>query len=215
MWSIWFSGLDIDFKDKTISIGLLSIILIFYYLLLTILSLLFFISSRFSVECYIILCFFFFLILCKSSIIFLYFGDNFTLWKCFSQFSHSVVSNSLWLHESHHARRPCLSATPRVYPNSCPSSWWCHPAISSSVIPFSSCPQSFPASESFPMSQLLAWGGQSIEVSASSSLPPKNTQDWSPLEWTGWIALQSKPLSRVFSNTTFQKHQFFSSQLSL
>ena len=121
MWSIWFSGLDIDFKDKTISIGLLSIILIFYYLLLTILSLLFFISSRFSVECYIILCFFFFLILCKSSIIFLYFGDNFTLWKCFSQFSHSVVSNSLQPHESQHARSPCPSPSPGIQSNSRPS----------------------------------------------------------------------------------------------
>ena len=90
--------------------------------------------------------------------------------------------------------------------------WWCHPAISSSVIPFSSCPQSLPASESFPMSQLFAWSGQSIGVSALASFLPKNTQDWSPLEWTGWISLQSKGLSRVFSNTTVQKHQFFSAQ---
>ena len=94
--------------------------------------------------------------------------------------------------------------TPRVYSNSCPSSWWCHPAISSSVVPFSSCPQSLPASESFPMSQLFTWGGQSIGVSASASVLSMNTQDWSPLGWTGWISLQSKGLSRVFSNTTVQ-----------
>ena len=97
-------------------------------------------------------------------------------------------------------------------PNSCPLSWWCHPTISSSVIPFSSCPQSFPASGSFPMSQLFRSGGQSIGVSASTSVLPMNTQDWSPLEWTGWISLQSKGLSRVFSNITVQKHQFFSTQ---
>jgi len=106
------------------------------------------------------------------------------------------------------------SLFPGVHPNSCPLSWWCHPAISSSVIPFSSCPQSLPASESFPMSQLFAWGGQSIGVSALASVLPINTQDWSPLEWTGWISLQSKGLSRVFSNTTVQKHQFFGAQLS-
>ena len=104
--------------------------------------------------------------------------------------------------------------TPGVYSNSFPSSRWCHPAISSSVIPFSSCPQSLPASESFPISQLFAWGGQSTGVSPLASLLPKNTQDWSPLEWTGWISLQSKGLSRVFSNTTVQKHQFFGTQLS-
>ena len=102
----------------------------------------------------------------------------------------------------------------RVHPNSCPSSRWCHPAISSSVVPFSSCPQSLPASESFPMSQLILWGGQSTGVSASASVLPKNTQDWSPLEWIGWISLQSKGFSRVFSNTTVQKQQFFSPQLS-
>ena len=130
------------------------------------------------------------------------------------QFSHSVVSNSLRPHESQHARPPCLSPTPRVYSNSCPSSWWCHPAISSSVVPFSICPQSLPASESFPMSQLFAWGGQSTGVSASASVLPMKTQDWSPLGWTGWIPLQSKGLSRVFSNTTVQKHQFFSAPLS-
>ena len=118
----------------------------------------------------------------------------------FSQFSRSVVSDSLLPHESQHARPPCPSPTPEVYPNSCPSSWWCHPAISSSVVPFSSCPQSLPASGFFPMSQLFAWGGQSIGVSASALVLPMNTQDWSPLEWTGWISLQSKGLLRVFSN---------------
>ena len=113
------------------------------------------------------------------------------------------------------ARQASLSITPRVHSDSCPSSQWCHPAISSSVIPFSSCLQCLPASESFSMSQLFAWGGQSTGVSAlASSFLPKNTQDWSPLEWTGWISLQSKGLSRVFSNTTVQKHQFFGTQLS-
>ena len=130
------------------------------------------------------------------------------------QFSCTVVSDSLRPHELQHARPPCPSPTPKVHPNSCPSSWWCHPAISSSVVPFSSCSQSLPASESFPMSQLFAWGGQSTGVSALASFLPKNTQGWSPLEWTGWISLQSKGLSRVFSNTTVQKHQFFSAQLS-
>ena len=130
------------------------------------------------------------------------------------QFSRSVVSNSLWPHESQHARPPCLSPAPGVHSDSCPSSRWCHPAISSSIVRFFSCPQSLPASESFPMSQLFTWGGQSTGVSASTSLLPKNTQDWSPLEWTGWISLQSKGLSRVLSNTTVQKHQFFSTQLS-
>ena len=110
---------------------------------------------------------------------------------------------------------PCPSPTAGVYPNPCPLSWWCHPTISSSVIHFSSCPpQSFPASESFQMSQLFVSGGQSIGVSASASVLPMNTQDWSPLGWTGWISLQSKGLSRVFSNTTVQKHQFFSTQPS-
>ena len=130
------------------------------------------------------------------------------------QFSHSVVSNSLRPHELQHARPPCPSPTPGVYPNSCPSSRWCHPAISSSVIPFSSCPQSLPASGSFPMSQHFARSGQSIGVSASASVLPMNTQDWSPLGWTGWISLQSKGLWRVFSNTPVQKHQFFHTQLS-
>ena len=109
---------------------------------------------------------------------------------------------------------PCPSPTPRVHSNSCPSSQWCHPDISSSVVPFSSCPQYLPASGPFPMSQLFAWGGQSIGDSASASVLPMNTQDWSPLGWTGWISLQSKGLSRVFSNTTVQKHQFFGAQLS-
>ena len=131
------------------------------------------------------------------------------------QFSHSVVSDSLWPHEPQHARPPGPSPTPGVYSNSCPSSRWCHPAISSSVIPFSSCPQSLPASGSFQMSQLFAWRGQSIGLSALAFVLPKNTQDWSPLGWTGWISLQPKGLSRVFSNTTVQKHQFFGAQLSL
>ena len=117
-------------------------------------------------------------------------------------------------HESQHARLPCPSPTPGVYPNSCPLSQWCHPAISSSVIPFSSCPQSLPASGSFPMSQLFAWGGQSIGVSTLASVLPMNTQDSSPLGWTSWISLKSKGLSRVFSHTTVQKHHFFGTQLS-
>ena len=120
------------------------------------------------------------------------------------QFSRSVLSDSLLLHESQHARPPCPSPTPGIYPYSCPSSRWCHPAISSSVIPFSSYPQSLPASGSFPMSQLLAWGGPSIGVSASTSVLSMNTQDWSPLGWTGWISLQSKELSRVFSDNSVQ-----------
>ena len=142
-----------------------------------------------------------------------------TQWPYFNfssdQFSHTVMSDSLRPHELQHARPPCPSPTAGVHPNSCASSRWCHPAISSSVIPFSSCPQSLPESGSFPMSQLFAWGGQSIGVSASASVLPMNIQDWSPLGLTGWISLQSKGLSRVFSNTTFQKHQFFSTQLSL
>ena len=129
-------------------------------------------------------------------------------------FSHSGGSDSLWPHGLLHARLPCPSPTARVYPNPCPLSWWCHPTISSSVIPFSSCPQFFPASGSFQMTQLFASGGQSIRVSASASVLPMNTQDWFPLSWTGWISLQSKGLSRVFSNTTVQKHQFFGAQLS-
>ena len=125
------------------------------------------------------------------------------------QFSRSVVSDSLRLHELQHARPPCPSPTPRVHSNSCPSSQWCHPAISSSVVPFSSCPQSLPASESFPMSQHFAWGGQGTGVSALASFLPKNTQGWSPSEWTGWFSLKSKGLLRVFFNTTVQKNQFF------
>ena len=128
------------------------------------------------------------------------------------QFSRKVVSDSLGPHESQHARPPCPSPTPGVY--SCPSSWRCHPAISSSGVPFSSWPQSLPASESFPMSQLFTWGGQSIGLSALASVLLMNTQDWSPLWWTGWISLQSKGLSRIFSNTTVQKHQFFGAQPS-
>ena len=128
------------------------------------------------------------------------------------QFSRSVVSDSLQPHESQYPRPPCPSPTPRVHPNSCASSRWCHPAISSSVVPFSSCPQSLTASGSFPMSQLFTWGGQSIGVSASPSVLPMNTQDWSPLGWIGWISLHSKGFSRVFSNTTVQKHQFFGTQ---
>ena len=130
------------------------------------------------------------------------------------QFSCSVVSDSLWSQGLQHASPPCLSPTPGVYPNSCSLSQWCHPTISSSVIPFSSRLQSFPASESFQMSQLFTSGGQSIGVSASASVLSMNTQNWAPLGWTGWTSLQSKGLSRVFSNTTVQKHQFFGTQLS-
>ena len=130
------------------------------------------------------------------------------------QFSRSVVSDSLRPHGLQHARPPCPSPTSTVHPNPCPLCRWYHPTISSSVIPFSSCPQSFPASGSFQMSQLSTSGSQSIGVSASTSVPPMSTEDWSPLGWTGWISLQSKGLSRVFSNTTVQKHQFFCAQLS-
>ena len=139
-------------------------------------------------------------------------------WKVFIispsvRFSCSVVSDSLWTHGLQHARLPCPSLTPRACSNSCPSSLWCHPTISSFVVPFSSCLKSFPASGSFPMSQFLATGGQSI--GASASVLPMNIQDWFPLGLTGWISLQSKRLSRVFSNTTVQKHQFFGAQFSL
>ena len=130
------------------------------------------------------------------------------------QFSRSIMSDSLWPHGLQHTRPPCPSPTPRVYPNACPLSQWCHLTISASVVPFSSCPQSFPASGSFQMSQIFASGGQSIGVSASTLVLPVNTQDWSPLGWTGWISLHSKRLSRVFSNSTVQKHQFFGTQLS-
>ena len=129
------------------------------------------------------------------------------------QFSRSVVSDSWQTHESQHNRPPCPSPSPGVHSNSSPSSWWCHPAISSSVVPFSSCPQSLPASESFPISQLFIWGGQSTGVSALAFLP-KKSQGWSPSEWTGWISLQSKGLLTVFSNTTVQNHQFFGAQPS-
>ena len=134
---------------------------------------------------------------------------------CTVQFSHSVVSDSLRPHELQHARPPCPSPTPGVYPNSCASSRWCHPAISSSVVPFSSCLQSFPASGSFSMSQFLTSGGHSIGASASASVLPMNIQDWFPLGLTGLISLQSKGLSRVFSSTTIWKHQFFGAQRSL
>ena len=130
----------------------------------------------------------------------------------FSSVSQSCPT--LQLHGLQNPRLPCPSPTSRVYLNSRPLSWWCHPTTSSSVVPFSSCPQFLPASESFPMSHHLAWGGQSTRVSALASFFPKNTQDWSPLEWTSWISLQSKGFSRVFSNTTVQKHQFFGAQLS-
>ena len=141
----------------------------------------------------------------------LFSGIRVRIWGIFSkssvQFSRSVMSSSLWPH-------PCPTPTPGVHSNPRPSNQWCHPAISSSVIPFSSCPQSRPASECFPMSQLFAWGGQSTGVSALAAVLPKNTQEWSPLGWTGWISLQSKGLSRVFFNTTVQKHQSFGTQLS-
>ena len=135
---------------------------------------------------------------------------------CFSsvQFSRSIMSNSLWPHESQQARPPCSSPSPEVHSDSHPSSPWCHPAISSSVVPFSSCPQSLPASESFPMSHLFTSDGQSTGASALASFLPKKSKGRSPSEWTGWISLQSKGLSRVFSNTTVQKHQFFGAQPS-
>ena len=131
------------------------------------------------------------------------------------QFSCSLVSNPLWPHGLQHARLPCPSPTPGAYPNSCPLNWWCHPTNSSSVVPFSSCLQSFPSSGSFPRSQFFTSGGQSIRVSASTSALPMNIQDWSPLGWTDWISLLSKELLRGFSNTTVQKHQFFGTQPSL
>ena len=134
---------------------------------------------------------------------------------CSVQVSHSVVSDTLWPHGLQHTRLLCPSPTPRVYSNSCPLSQWCHPTVSSSAIPFSSHLQSFPASVSFPISQFFASGDQSIRVSASTSVLPMNIQDWFPSGWTGWISLKSKRLSRVFSDTTVQKHQFFITQLSL
>ena len=142
-------------------------------------------------------------------------AQNDASFKTSVQFSRSVVSDSLRPHGLQHARLPCPTPTPRAYSNSCPSSWWCHPTISFSVIPFSSRLQSFPASRSVPMSQFFASGGQSTGVSGSASVLAMNIQDWFPLGWTGWISLQSKGLSRVFSNTTVQKHKFFVIQLSL
>ena len=139
---------------------------------------------------------------------------SFLVWISSVQFSCSVVSDSLRPHELQHARPPCPSPTPGVHSNSCPSSRWCHSAISSSVVPFSSCPHSLPTSGAFPMSQLFTWGGQSTGVSASAPVLPMNSQDWSSLGRTGWISLQSKWLSRVLSNTTVQKHQFFGTQPS-
>ena len=137
-----------------------------------------------------------------------------TIWEVtVSQFSNSVMSDSLRPHRLQLARLPCLSPTPQAYSNSCPSSRWCHQTISSSVVPFFSCPQSLPASGSFPGSQFFPSGGQSIGVSASASVLPMNIQDWFPLGWTGWISLQSKELSRVFSSTSLQKHQFFGAHL--
>ena len=132
-----------------------------------------------------------------------------------AEFRCSVISDSFWGHGLQHIRLPCPSPTPRAYSNSCPPSWECHKTTSSFVIPFSSCLKSFPASGSFPTGQFFTAGGQSIGGSASTSVLPINIQDWFPLGWTGWISLQSKGLSRVFSNTTVQKHQFFSAQLSL
>ena len=129
------------------------------------------------------------------------------------QFSCTVVSDTLRPHESQHARPPCPTPSPGVHSDSRPSSQWCHPAISSSVVPFSSCPQSLPASESFPTNQLFSGGDQSTGVSALASFLPKKSQGWSPSEWIGWISLQAKGLSRVFSNTTVQKHQLFGAQL--
>ena len=156
---------------------------------------------------------------CNSVIIYsMSFSSSFinflSLYYHISQFSCSVGSDSLWPHDLQHARPPCSSQTPRVYSNPCPSSRWCHPAISFSVVPFSSSPQSLPASGSFPMSQFFTSGGQSIGVSASASVLPMKTQDWSTLGWTGWNSLESKGLSRVFSNTTVQKHQFLGTPLS-
>ena len=140
----------------------------------------------------------------------------FLIYKCNKvQFSCSVVFNSLWPHGVQHSRLPCPSPSPGVCSNSCPLNRWCHPTISSSVVSFSYSLQSFPGSGSFPMSQFFTSGSQSIGASASASVLPMNIQDWFPLGWTGWISLQSKGLSRVFSNTTVQKHQFFGTQLSL
>jgi len=144
----------------------------------------------------------------------LHFLTNFIL-ESSVQFNRSIVSDSLRPHALQYAKLPCSSPTPRACSNSCPSSWWGYPTISFSVVPFSSCLQSFPASGSFQMSQLFTSDGQSIGISSSASVLPMNIQDWLPLGWTGWISLQSQGLSRVFSNTTVQKHQFLGAQLSL
>ena len=148
----------------------------------------------------------------NKSMYFIYFTNSYN--NPSIQFSHSVLSDILWPHGLQHARPPYPSPTPGACSSSCPLSQWYHPTISSSVVPFSSCLQSFPASGSFKMSQFFPSGGQSIGILASASVLPKNIQDLFPLEWTGWISLQAKGLSRVFSNTTVQKHQFFSTQLS-
>ena len=150
----------------------------------------------------------------QETYIYILFCSECMLFGISDQISCSVVSDSLQPHELQHLSPPCPSPTPGVHSYSRPSSQWWHPAISCPVVPFSSCPQSLPASESFPMSQLFAWGGQSTRVSASASFPPKKSQGWSPSEWTGWSSFQSKGLSRVFSNTTVQKHQFFGAQAS-
>ena len=142
--------------------------------------------------------------------------SNIGIWMIETGQYMAISSVQLCLtNELQHARPPCPTPTPGAYLNSCPLSRWCHPTVSSSVVPFNSCPQSFPASGSFQMSQLFASGGQSIGVSASTSVLPMNTQDWSPLGWTGWVSLQFRGLSSVFSNTRVQKHQFFSTHLSL
>ena len=160
------------------------------------------------------LCFLSYFYRCVRILSYLFFSTLPMLTFSSVRFNRSVMSDSLWPHEPQHARPHCPSPTPGVNPNPYPSSRWCHPSISSSVVPFSFCPQSFPASGSFPMSQLFTSGGQRIGVSASTSVLPMSTQDWSPLGWTGWISLQSKGLARVFYNTTVQKHQFFSAQFS-
>ena len=167
------------------------------------------------------ICIFYFIFKIKvllKQLVFLYVCQIFFLkislgWQV--QFSHSVLSDSLRPHEPQHTRPPCPSPTPGVHPNPCPLSRWCHPTILSSVVPFSSCPQTFPASGSFPRSQFFELGGQSIGVSVSASVPPVNIKDWFPLGLTGWDSLQSKGLSRVFSNTTVQKHQFFLQYLNI
>ena len=153
-----------------------------------------------------------FIIQLTDSLFYFWYSAIDSFFSSVQSFSHIRFFATPWPQRT---RPPCPSPTPRVYPNSRPLSQWCHPIISSSVVPFSSCPQSFQASGSFPMSQLFASGGQRIGVSASTSVLPENVQNWSPLGWPGWISLQSKGLSRVFSNNTLQRHQFFGAQLSL